>query len=214
MKFKLPVNSSWPFTAPFLVALVALCFGFLSFTVGGCTTASQGSIVTIPPEARGDDDYIKVLQKWQKSARVFDQFQNRIQLNSVLFTEEMRQAYLNRWVRLRGDTASTIGMDSGGKLAIFVSLYTPDEDFLRLDNSSLWTVRLQYGDKTLTPTTVLRLYEKPVYEGFFDFVNKWSSEYLVVFDVSLAESSEAVNLPESLSAQFYSSLAYLNLQWR
>lgn len=187
---------------------------WLLLASSSCTTASQGSSVSIPPEARRDDNYLQVLQKWEKAATVFDQFQNRIQFHSVLLTEEMRQAYLNRWIRLRGDTASTIGMDSGGKLAIFVSLYTPEEDFLRLDNSSLWTVRLQYGDKTLTPTTILRLYEKPVYEGFFDFVNKWSSEYLVVFDVSLAESSEAINLPESLSAQFYSSLAYINLQWR
>jgi len=150
MKLSLRGTLRWCCTFIQLIALPLLGFGLVSFAASGCTTVSQDSTVAIPPEARGDDDYIKVLQKWQKSAKVFDQFQNRIQLHSVLFTEEMRQAYLNRWVRLRGDTASTIGMDSGGKLAIFVSLYTPDEDFLRLDNSSLWTVRLQYGDKTLT----------------------------------------------------------------
>jgi hypothetical protein len=48
-----------PLTVLPLVALLRLSIGLFSFAATGCTTASQGSTVSIPPEARGDDDYIK-----------------------------------------------------------------------------------------------------------------------------------------------------------
>jgi hypothetical protein len=189
----------------FLVPLVLL--------LGACTSVPDGTIAMIPPEPPSDYDYSKVIKKWRKSVRVYDQFQNRVEMNAVLFTEEMRQAYLARWKRLRGDGEARIASEFGGNLALFVSVYTPQEDFIRLDNQNLWTIRMTYGTEKLAPTTVLRLYEKPMYQSFFDFVDKWSAEYLVVFDVSATESSEPVALPEDIGAQFSSSLAYINLKW-
>jgi hypothetical protein len=178
-----------------------------------CTSSPNNATVTIPPAPAADDEYQETLTKWQRSVKVYDQFQNRIELNAVLFTEEMRSAYVARWKRLRGDSNVSMAAEFGGNLAVLVSLFTPQEDFMRLDNKNLWTLRMGFGSETLVPVTVLRLYDKPMHEGFFDFISKWSSEYLVVFDVSTAGASQSVALPEFISAQFYSSLAYIDLRW-
>ena len=179
-----------------------------------CTTADEGTRVAIPPEPANDPDYARVLARWHKDASIFDRFQNRLSVHAVLFTEEMRQAYLNRWVQIRGDSSAKIGMDVGGKLAVFVSVFTPEEEFLRLDDSSLWTVRLMYGEKQLAPFMIRRIYDKPLHAGFFEFVNNWTYEYLIVFDVSVTDSSDAVVLPSVVSAQLMSSLASVEFQWK
>lgn len=195
------------------LALLCAALSFLGAPLG-CTSVPEGGSVSIPPAAAADKDFEQVLGKWHKTVRVYDQLQNRIELHAVLFSEEMRQAFIARWKRVRGDTEVRIAQEFGGKLAFFVSLYTPDESFMSLDNQNLWSIKMRFGDEVLAPTSVLRLYEKPMYQSFFDFIDKWSAEYLVVFDVSDVEAAESVTLPQSLSAQFYSSLSYIDLQWR
>lgn len=187
----------------------AVCLHFVA-----CTSVPEGSSVAIPPDPLQDDAYRPVMEKWSQSVRVFDQFQNRLELQAVLFTEEMRQAYLARWVKMRGDTFAKIGMDVGGKLAVFASVFTPQDDFLRLDDSTLWTVRMAYGDQVIAPVMIRKLYDKALYQSFFPFITTWSSEYLIVFEANVAESSPSMVLPQQVSAQFLSSLASVELQWK
>ncbi len=200
---------------PLLHLRLAVKAGVLAlWGLTACTSVPEEGTVTIPPAAHEDEEYAKVTKKWSKSLRVFDRFQNRLEMHSVLFTEEMRQAYVSRWVKMRGDSRTRIGMDVGGKLAVFVSLFTPEDDFLRLDDEALWTIRLSYGEKVLNPVIVRRLFDKELYQSFFPFIHEWSNEYLVVFDVSVAESSDAMVLPSQVSAQFLSSLASVELAWK
>lgn len=196
-----------------LIYATRLMFPVLLFPVLSCTSIPSGSMAAIPPEADSDKEYAPILEKWHKDVSIFDQFQSRLNLHAVLFTEEMRKAYLDRWIRVRGDSPAAIGADIGGNLSLFVSFYTPDENYLVLDDPNLWTLRLQYGDRILAPTIVKRLFDKEIYRGFFPFVTIWSSEYLIVFDVSVSDSGDSAVLPESLSARFYSSLSHVDLKW-
>jgi hypothetical protein len=201
--------------AAWVVFLYQAC-ALLSVTVAlyGCTSVPPGSSAAIPPDPQQDDAYQPVLEKWSQSVRLFDQFQNQVELQAVLFTEEMRQAYLDRWVKMRGDTFAKTGLDVGGKLAVFVSIFTPQEDYLRLDNAALWTVRMSYGAQVIAPVMIRRLFDKALYTSFFPFINTWSSEYLIVFEPSVAESSPTMELPQQVSAQFLSGLASVELQWK
>lgn len=192
---------------PLLIACLLLCSH-------ACTSSSDQVNVSIPPTVDEDENYDAVLEKWRRDLKVFDRFQNRLEMSAVLFTEEMRQAYLSRWVKIRGDSFARIGMDVGGKLAILVSFFSPVEDYLRLDDHTVWTVRMAYGEKILSPVVIKRLYDKSMFASFFPFVHSWSQEYLIVFDASLSGSSDAMMLPSQVTAQFLSTLASVEVQWQ
>lgn len=215
-----------PYTQPYRVSLMILFSVVRSLKrlgvivvattclqIVACTSVPDGSFVAIPPDPLQDDDFRPAMERWSQGVQVFNQFQNRLELRAVLFTEEMRQAYLARWFKMRGDTFAKIGMDVGGKLAVFASIFTPEDDFLRLDDSALWTVRMTYGDQVVAPVMIRRLYDKALYESFFPFITPWSSEYLIIFEPNVTESGPSLVLPKQVSAQFLSSLASVELQW-
>lgn len=181
----------------------------------GCTT-TQGDVETaIPPEPLADEAYAPVYQKWHRKVSLVDQFQKRIDAQAVLFTDDMRKAYAERWVRIRGDKEAEIEALAGGKLAVFVSVFTPESDYLDLDNRQLWSHSLQVGAQGASPVAIKRLFSKSAFSPFFPFVNRWTADYLILFEASSSslQGEGLVNAPQAIF-QMRSALASIQFAWK
>lgn len=190
-------------------------FVLLAFFTAACTTTSAGVSSDLPPSAKDDDAYISVVNKWKREATVFSQFQKRVDAVAVLFTDEFRRAYAERWNRLRADNRASFEEVGANKMAVLVSAYTPEYQYSFLDNTKLWSYQLKVADKTLTPYQISHLNDKALFEAFFPFINKWTKEYLVIFETSEGGvGSQAVVNPTSVSFAMRSALVSLNFEWK
>lgn len=195
------------------VKLFALVVWSLAMLGHACTSTSDGAQSEIPVSAKSDDKYAAALEKWQREAHVFNQFQKRADATVVLMTEEFRRAYLERWKSIRGDSKSSLDEMTSGKLGLFVSIYTPEYPYISLDNAKLWSHQLQFGDKSLAPIQVRALTEKSTFEPYFPFISHWSREFLVVFETA-SPTGESLVLPSSVTYSLKSALVNLEFTWK
>lgn len=184
--------------------------------LAACTTTSDDATAVAPVALRDDAEYFPVLQKWTKEAHLFSQFQKRIDVHATLLTDEFRQAYAGRWARLRGDSGAQLENLGGTSLGVVLSVFTPDDPYMEIENRALWSVTLKYGTQTVPLTQARKLPNKPLFQPYFHFINQWTQETLLVFDVVPGgdPSSKVLALPQTLSLSLRSALANVDVTWR
>lgn len=214
------LDRSLKYKFPCFVILSRKLFGILSLLFfvfsQGCTTSSQGSSVSVPPSPKEDNSYAPVLAKWTRQANVISRFQSQVKVNAVIFTEDFRQAFMRRVNLLKGTKSHGIDDLTSDKLGFFISIYTPEYAYMNLEDLKLWNIEVHYGSKVLTPSLVKNLREKSWFEPYFPFIDKWTSEYLLVFDVKDATTLQENNFiaPDSVSLVLKSALAGVELTWK
>ncbi len=200
------------FQAPF----VRLAAAALALITGGCVSSNEA---TVPPAPSQDAVYAPVLERWTRKANVFSQFQNRIEVSAVLLADEMRRAVGERLSRLRGssDGLSVLSDSSGGvRLGVLVSVYTPENPYLNLDDKTLWSLSLRIGPTQQPPMYVRRVFDKTTLEPFFSHIHRWSQDYLLVFDFPESSISRDPQTQQQLTAAEFvaqSAIARVALRW-
>ncbi|MEY2986587.1 MAG: hypothetical protein RJB13_108, partial [Pseudomonadota bacterium] len=112
----------------------------------GCVSSKESA--SVPPSAASDYQYSPVLKRWYRDIKVFSEFQNRVEMSAVLLTSEMRRAVTERLSRLRGasEGLSVLSDTSGGvRLGVLVSVFTPEESYMSLDDRTLWSLSMRIG---------------------------------------------------------------------
>ena len=193
---------------------LALLLGGVLFSAAACTTTSQESAAMVPPTPIEDSAYAPILQKWSREAHVVEHFQKQVDINAVLFTDEMRRAYAERFARLRGNADAQLEDIGSGKLGFVVSVFSPVTDYLELDNRLLWTISARSGAQNVTTPTVRRLQSKTPFEAFFPFISRWSQDYLVIFDTSGQSGNPVLANPTSVTLLLRCALANVELNWK
>lgn len=185
---------------------------FSALIFSACTSSSERATATIPPSTSSDSAYNSVLKKWQREAQAYDEFRLQIDVKAVLFTDEFRRAFLERWQRIRGESRSSLQEMTSGKSGALVSLYTPIYEYMTLDNAKLWSFELRFGDRVFAPTLVKLVPDKVMLQPYFPFVSNWSREYLVIFDTA-APGGESLVLPDSVTLALRSALSNIEFKW-
>ena len=105
--------------------------------------------------------------------------------------------------------------EASTKAGFFVSIDAPNGARIDLSNQNHWTVLLSSGaDQGLKPVMVKRLDDKERWRAFFDTVNEWTTEYLVVFDTpSIDAKSPALVEKSGLTLTFANADAQVRLSW-
>jgi hypothetical protein len=162
----------------------------------GCvkTLSSNVDVHGHPDE---DSEYSDVLEKATKEATVIKDFETRYKVSATFLSPEFRSAFTKRLesVYLQGALKFD---EARSKAGFFVILYTPDDERVNLANPQHWTVLLETAEGQLKPVLVKRLTDKERWRAFFDGVNDWTREYLVVFDTPSVNpnSPELVEKPQ------------------
>lgn len=196
--------------------LIRLTAAVLALATGGCVSSNEA---TVPPAPSQDAVYAPVLERWTRKANVFSQFQNRIEVSAVLLADEMRRAVGERLSRLRGssDGVSVLTDSSGGaRLGVLVSVYTPENPYLNLDDKTLWSLSLRIGPTQQPPMYVRRVFDKTTLEPFFSHIHRWSQDYLIVFDFPESSISRDPQTQQQVTAAEFvaqSAIARVAIRW-
>lgn len=190
---------------PFNAFLAAI--SFLLFT--SCDHSQSPTEVVIHDDALSDDAYATVLRKETREASVYSNFETKLMVKVTYLSDDFRMAFDKRYETLMEEKRFSLG-EADKKSGFFISIFTPDQQKPELDNSKFWTLILKNRtDLKRYPTMVRHLSEKDRWKPFFPWLNRWSHEYLVLFD---SEEDNPTG-PEAFTLSLSNPDARVSLNW-
>lgn len=194
------------------VVPAVLLMGLLGPIVTGCVSSIE-SDVDITPTPDQDKEYAAALAKATQARVVTIEFETRYQVTATYLSPEFRNAFTKRLERVYKN-GEVHFQEADQKAGFFVSIHAPFEDRTDLTNPQHWTVLLDSKDGPLKPILVKRVNDKERWRAFFDSVNEWTTEYLVVFDApSVNANSPDLVEKTRVSLTFANADAQVRLTW-
>lgn len=194
--------------------LFTLCVAFIPLLAAGCVTGSAAKTkVEMLPTIEQDDDYENALRKASRSTSVTRDFETKYTLEATYLSPDFRSAFARRAERFTKNKMHFLE-ESSGKSAFFVTLFSPDSRVDDLADQDHWTIQLTSAEKPLRPAFVRRLADKDRWKNFFPGVNRWSAEYMVVFDTpSRSTDSPEMAAGNQMQVQFTNPDADVTMTW-
>lgn len=189
----------------------------LSITVAALATACQSTgaqtKVELLPTVEQDDAYDGALRKASRATTVTRNFETKYTIEATYLSPEFRVAFARRAERFT-KSKMTILEEASNRSAFFVTVFSPDNRVDDLADQDHWTIQMVSADKTLRPAFVRRLADKDRWKPFFPGVNRWSSEYMVMFDApSRSTGNVELAAPSPVQVQFTSPEADVTMTW-
>lgn len=181
--------------------------------LSSCVTAHEDDVfATAAP--KDDEDYAPAFAKATQSRTLFKDFENRYSVTATYLSPEFRTAFARRLARVYKAERPPFE-EASQKAAFFVSITSPSPDKIDLTNPNHWTVLLGGGGETaMKPVLVKRVDDKERWRAFFDTVNHWTTEYLIVFDApSVDPKSPALVEKVGLNLTFANADGAIALAW-
>jgi len=177
-------------------------------TDGGKTL--QETIVHDPPLS--DASYAKALKNATRDVSVYDNFETKMLLKATYLSPEFRKAFDTRYENLMGESRFSLG-EADQKAGFIVSVFAPEEKKLDLNNQNLWTIIMMHGEQKFFPSVVRHLSEKERWQPFFPHLNRWSREYLILFDTPSVSLGAGLIAPSTLSLSVSNADARVLVNW-
>jgi hypothetical protein len=153
------------------------------------------------------------LRRASRSTTVYRDFETKYTIEATYLSPDFRSAFAKRAERFSKSKMQYLE-EGSGKSAFFVTLFSPDSRVDDLADQDHWTIQLQDGDKPLRPAFVRRLADKERWKNFFPGVNRWSAEYMVVFDTpSRATGTKDLAVSTAVQVQFTNADADVTMTW-
>lgn len=156
------------------------CFIYLIHFLS-CTT-SQHQEIEFKDAPQDDRPYFLALEKATRSADIYQNFETDYKMQATLFSPAFKEALRTRHRNLML-TDNSAFEETSTKLGFLVSIFAPDSNTIELDNKTHWTVLASSGaNKDLRPIIMRRMEDKTRWKNYFHYINKWTQEWLIVFD--------------------------------
>ncbi|MEY4630858.1 MAG: hypothetical protein RIQ81_978 [Pseudomonadota bacterium] len=182
-------------------------------TLTGCQTSPAETKVELLPTVEQDSQYEKAWKRASRSTTVFRDFETKYTLEATYLSPEFRSAFATRAERFAKSKLQFLE-EASGKSGFFVTIFSPDSRVDDLADEGHWTIQMVDGEKTIRPAFVRRLADKDRWKNFFPGVNRWSVEYMVVFDTpSRSTSSQEMATGNPVQVQFTNSDADVTMRW-
>jgi hypothetical protein len=157
----------------------------LLLSCAGCETSSSNNVegvsISVYPEVE-KTPYGAALRTYSRKASALNGFDTLYYLHATYLADPFKQEFEKRRKNILGDKDSPF-MPAQGKVAVFVSVYSPTRELNDMTDPKLWTLELQTEAGTVMAKTVTKMKNKYEWQSYFPYIDSWSSEFLVVFDV-------------------------------
>lgn len=171
----------------------------------GCVTSTADTSIALHDSILDDKAYNTVLRQDTRNAKVYANFETMYELNVTYVSPRFFDAFKTRLSKLNSGAKN--GLEEGGtKLGFVVSIAAPETYLTHLEDTRIWDIVLVAGDEKVHPMIIRYLREKERWSPFFFYLNKWSREYLIVFDKPVADQTH-------FKLQFSDSTANSIMTW-
>lgn len=153
----------------------------LALCLLACETSEPKVSTTLFDVKPTYEPYQKVLNKNSRSTTVFSNYESLYMLNVAGFTPEFYDAFTSALKeRLR---STDMLVDIRTNSSFFVSIFSPNEEYNDLSNPKLWEFILTVDGKEYKSKLVKKIKDREAWTSFFTFMNRWSNEFLIVFEI-------------------------------
>lgn len=178
-----------------------------------CQTSNADTKVELLPTVEQDAQYEKAWKRASRSTTVFRDFETKYTIEATYLSPEFRAAFASRAERFAKSKLQFLE-EASGKSGLFVTIFSPDSRVDDLADEGHWTIQMVEGEKVMRPAIVRRLADKERWKNFFPGVNRWSAEYMVVFDTpSRSTGSPDLAASNPLQVQFTNADADVTMRW-
>lgn len=192
----------------------------LLFSVALIATLNLGCISSMEDEVEvnasieSDDEYSGTLDQYTKNVKIIDEWATKYELTVTYLGEGFLGAFSNRYEKLYGVREPMLG-EASDKTGFFVSIYSPHQKGYDLVDQELWKIFLDDSEgRKIRPAVIKNLSSKERWNPFFNGVNHWSREYLIVFDTNLIDpTTEGLVQKKQINLTFSNADAQVNVQW-
>jgi hypothetical protein len=166
------------------ILVAKLCAAFLTLAVSStaCVTSADRE-VSLNSDPREDRAYRKVVQRAMQSADVIKNFETRVKIQATYLSPEFRAAFTKRLAEVFQQTQPSFE-EAEAKAGFFVSIFSPIEGTIDLANPYHWNIFMKTKDGQLKPAIIKKVNDKVRWGPFFEQINPWTTEYLIVFDTA------------------------------
>lgn len=158
-----------------------------------------------------DDDYMRSYREVTRTVKIYNDFETKYTMTITNLDKNFQKALATRIKSLMMDDVPALS-EAGNKTAFFVSAFGPDDRLMDIDDPQLWNFILKQGDKELKPSNIQKLGRKERWLAYFPAINKWTSEYLIIFDAPPLGGADLVK-PEQIELKFANSDAKVAIVW-
>lgn len=160
-----------------------------------------------------DRDYSRIYEEYTKNREVYKDFESKYRLTVTYLAPNFRGAFSKRLKDLFTQEHPSFD-EAAQKAGFFISIHSPDEKAIDLNDPHLWTIFTDIDGGRHSPLVIKRIDQKERWQPFFKDISPWSREYLIVFDAA----SVSPNQPEmvekaSVSLTFANADAKVTVNW-
>lgn len=180
----------------------------------GCVSSSDKKI-ELNESPEDDKVYFKALEKATRSADVYHNFETEYKVKATLFSADFKAALRERHKNILLLDSSAFE-ETSNKLGFLISIFAPETSTIELDNKSHWTIVSSSGNsQNLKPIMLRKIDDKTRWKNYFHYINKWTHEWLVVFDAPTVQSPSEQQLVEAqkTTLTLATGTAKMTLNW-
>lgn len=194
------------------VVLIASLLCAAAITLPSCVR-SIGDDIEIQPDIARDHEYSTALSQATTRAKVYNDFENKFQITATYLSPEFRAALAKRYEMLYKEPQPLLE-EATAKAGFFVSVYSTTKELNNLTDQGLWNIYLHADKDTLKPAVIRKLSDKERWRPFFNSINVWSNEYLLIFDTP-SRTPNSPNMVEknTIHLTFANADATVSLSW-
>lgn len=146
-----------------------------------CETTGPQVTTTLHNTKASYEPYEETMEKNSRSETVFANYEQLYVMNVAGFTTEFYDSFTNALNERLRSTAMLA--DIRVNSTYFVSIFSPDLEYNDLGNARLWEFILTVDGREYRSSIVRKIIDRDAWAPFFSFMNRWSNEYLIVFEV-------------------------------
>ena len=160
----------------------------LIILVSGCLKSMNKSI-ELNLSIDQDKEYFKIYTKYTKKFELISNFETHAIIAITFLSSEFYQAFAKRYKHLYAAQEDLFQGMSYDKVGFFVSVHSDNTNLRKLDDINLWNIFLEHNNEIINAQLIKPLLDKERWIPFFKDVNKWSREYLLVFDLKFSDNN-------------------------
>ena len=183
----------------------------LIFLIGSCQSSQQKII--LHDEVDSDAEYNPVYREHTRQNNVYRDFESIYIVHATYLSKDFQLAFKKRFNALHASDEDSFELEPN-QFGFFVSIFVPETNMSDLRDKKLWKIYINIAGARLEPSLVRPLRQKHQWSPFFPYINKWSQEYLIVFDsFQQAVSGSSHDLSSKVMMSITNLDARVDLTW-
>lgn len=180
-----------------------------TFVLSNCQTPDHTPNVKTSKYASQnlEDWYQKAYENYTRNETVYYNYETLYTISATYFSTDFYSSFTS----LKNE--KYIGKEyrreiKAGK-SFLISIFSPNNAYNKLKDEQLWTLRLDIEGKEYPVKTLKKIEQKNSWYVFFPYLNRWSSDFIVVFDVP----EEVFHSEQKVTLKLSNTKAHTEMKW-